>query len=472
MLKSDKPKQAVQMYLSEEEEWTRAVPVLDSIPVRDAEQGQVDEYIIGLGKDNPLTMNMMEQIVSLPNLERACRRVILNKGSSGIDGMSVAELGKWFRTNWRNLQRELLTGQYRPQQVKLVEIPKPKGGYRQLGIPTVKDRLVQQAIHQVLNKHYDSTFSQLSYGFRQGRGSREALRQVSHYLSEGRKYIVDIDLQNFFGEVNHDRLMQRLSKRIGDKNLLTLIHQYLKVGILSGGLSSQPRKGTPQGSPLSPLLSNIVLDELDKELTKRGHSYVRYADDIVILVSSLKSGERVKSSITKYLKERLKLKINESKSSIKRPHELNYLGHSFSSTGLLYLSQMSEVRLKDKIRRITQRNRGVRLSQIISELNNALRGWVNYFRQAQMRKRLRVLDSWIRHRLRSYRLKQCKRALGIMRFLHKLGIPKSRAWTTASSRCGWWRKSSTPASQEGMNNKWFDKQGLLNLSDYYKSLQT
>ena len=467
MEKSDK-RRSVQMHLSKEEEWTSDVPVLNGVAVSYAEQGQVDECKTGEEGTRALThSNLIESVASLSNLECACRRVINNGGSAGIDGMSVKELGAWFSQHWQGLQTSLISGTYQPQGVRSVQIPKPKGGYRQLGIPTVQDRLVQQAINQILEPIYDSTFSPTSYGFRRGRSSHDALSQLSHYLSQEKTYIVDIDMAKFFDEVNHDRLMSRLRHRIADKLLLQLIHRYLQAGIMEGGVMTQRIKGTPQGSPLSPLLSNIVLDELDKELSKRGHLYVRYADDIVIATGSLRAAERVQTSVTSYIENHLKLRVNRTKSKISRPWELNYLGHSFLSNGTICLSKESEGRLKEKLRNLTRRNRGRSLEQVLNELRPILRGWLNYFHLAKMKNKLIALDSWLRRRLRCYRLKQCKRAIGMMRFLHKLGVPKKRAWTTAASRKGWWRKSATPACNEGMNKDWFDQQGLFNLTENY-----
>ena len=471
MKKSEKTKPG-QMHLSEKEEWTREVPVLNGIAVSYARQGQVDECFTDEAEKEDSTPELLEEVISLGNLERACRRVMRNDGSAGIDGMVAKELGSWLSKNWQSLQEVLRQGTYVVSGVRELEIKKPKGGYRKLGIPTVIDRMIQQAIHQVINRIYDKTFSPTSYGFREGRGTKNALLQVSHYLKLGKTNVVDIDMAKFFDEVNHSRLLTRLSYRIKDKGLLRLIHQYLKAGILKGGLMTQRIKGTPQGSPLSPLLSNIVLDELDKELSKRGHHYVRYADDLLILVGSQKAAERVQSSVTTYIEKVLKLKVNKTKSSICKPLDLNYLGHRFMKNGDILLSEESEKRLKGKLRKLTQRNRGRSLKQVIKELNALLRGWLNYFKLAKMKSKLRILDSWLRRRLRCYRLKQCKRAISIMRFLRKLGVPEKRSWTTAISRRGWWRKSGTPASQEGMNKKWFNKQGLFNLSTNYLSFNS
>ncbi|MGK0363527.1 MAG: RNA-directed DNA polymerase [Saprospiraceae bacterium] len=471
MKKSDK-RYGIQMSLFDKEEWIEGVPVIDGVAVSYAEQGQVGEYLTGVRTKDPLTTNLLEQVIALPNLSRACKQVIANKGSAGVDKMTVKELQSWFSSNWQILQNELLQGTYVIQPVRTVMIPKPKGGERQLGIPTVKDRLVQQAISQVLNTIYEPTFSPTSYGFRTGRSPHDAIDQLSHYIGSGKTYIVDIDMAKFFDEVNHDRLMQRLRRRIADSKFLRLIHRYLKTGVLQGGMLEQQTKGTPQGSPLSPLLSNIVLDELDKELSKRGHHYVRYADDIIIAVGSQKSAERVESSVTFFIETTLKLKVNRSKSAIRRPTQLNYLGHGFMNKGEPILSKSSEQRLKNKIREITCRNRGRSFEQVKSDLHTSLRGWLNYFYKAHMKSRLEQIDGWMRRRLRCYQLKQCKRALGMMRFLHKLGISKIRAWTTATSRKGWWRKSLTPASHEGMNNEWFEMEEVYKLSYHYSLLHS
>lgn len=460
------------MNLSEKEEWTREVPVLSGVAVSYASQGQEDECFTDEEEKGSSTLGLLEEVISLENLERACRRVIRNDGSAGIDRMTTKELGKWLSKNWQLLQASIRQGTYKVSGVREVEIEKAKGGYRKLGIPTVIDRMIQQAIHQVINRIYNPTFSQTSYGFRAGRSTKNALLQVSHYLKLGKTYVVDIDMAKFFDEVNHARLLNQLRNRIKDKGLLRLIHQYLKAGILKGGLMTQRIKGTPQGSPLSPLLSNIVLDELDKELSKRGHHYVRYADDLLILVGSQRAAERVQLSVTTYIETVLKLKVNKTKSRICKPLGLNYLGHRFMKSGQILLSEESEKRLKGKLRKLTQRNRGRSLEQVIKELNALLRGWLNYFKLAKMKKKLTILDSWLRRRLRCYRLKQCKRAISIMRFLRKLGVPEKRSWTTAASRKGWWRKSGTPASQEGMNKDWFFKQGLFNLSTTYLSFNS
>ncbi len=412
----------------------------------------------------------MERIADPLNVAKAYRRVVSNGGSSGVDGMKVEELRGWLGNQLLNLQEQLLTGVYQPQAVKGVEIPKPNGGKRQLGIPTVIDRLVQQSIYQVLSVDYERTFSENSYGFRPGKNAHQALKQAASYVGEGKPFVIDLDLEKFFDEVNHHRLMWLLSTRIGDKRLLQLIHRYLKSGIMQGGIVSQRIKGTPQGSPLSPLVSNIVLDELDKELERRGHSYVRYADDVKIFVSSQRRAQEVKVSIISYITEKLKLKVNESKSGICRGYELNFLGHSILSKGRIGVSKKSVERLKDKVREVTKRNRGISLEEMLKELRLKLQGWLNYFRYAEMKGKMAELDGWIRHRLKCFRLKQCKRVIGIVRWLRKLGVEETLSWRLALSGKGWWRLSNSPAVNIGMNNRWLAAQGYYSLSDNYKSL--
>jgi group II intron reverse transcriptase/maturase len=463
-------RQGGQMSLFDTVEWHAGVAVLSGKGVPEAAKGRADEWLTDCYEERTSTVDLMSSVADLPNLSQACRRVIQNGGAGGVDGMEVVELREWFSANHEGLRTQLLSGNYHPSAVRGVKIPKPNGGERQLGIPTVVDRVVQQAIHQVLNPRYERVFSKSSYGFRLGKGARQALRQAGEYVGEGYKRVVDIDLAKFFDEVNHSRLLWRLSTRIGDKRLLKLIHRFLKAGMLEGGLLGQRVKGTPQGGPLSPLLSNIVLDELDKELERRGHRFVRYADDLIVLVASEKSARRVYDSLVTFIEDKLKLRVNREKSEIRRSYELNFLGHGILGNGSLMLSAKSEKRLKDKLRQTTRRNRGRSFAQVIKELNQQLRGWLEYFRYAMMKGKLRAIESWLKHRLRCYRLKQCKRAIGMFRFLFKLGVPRDRSWSTASNRRGWWVNASTPAAHEGMNNEWFLSEGLLAIVPIYARL--
>lgn len=453
-------------------ECTRAGLVWCGADVYQSAKRPSEEWLSDCEKGRTLTADLMDRVCDLSNLERACRHVIANKGRGGVDGMEVNDLGEWFSANWRGLQKSLLEGSYKPQTVRGVAIPKSNGGERLLGIPTVVDRLVQQALHQVLSVLYERIFSESSYGFRPKRSAHGALHQAAEYVSDGKTWVVDLDIAKFFDEVNHDRLMWLLSRRIGDKRVLKLIHRFLRSGLMLGGIESQRVKGTPQGGPLSPLLGNIVLDELDKELERRGHSFVRYADDVIMLVSSEQAAHRVLHSVSNYLARRLKLRVSETKSRVCRPSELNFLGHRIFADGTLGLSPESERRVKAEIRRITRRNRGVSLAQLIQELNRKLIGWLHYFRHARMRSKIQNLCSWIKRKLRCYRLKQGKRPIGMMRMLHRLGVPKHRAWTTAASRKGWWRKANAPATNEGMNNQWFTAQGLQDFNTLYLRLNT
>jgi RNA-directed DNA polymerase len=465
-------RQGGQMSLFDTVEWHAGAAVLSGARVSVATTGRADEWLTDCYEERTSTVDLMSSVADLSNLSRACLRVIRNGGAGGVDGMEVGELRKWLAVNHEELRGQLLSGNYRPSAVRGVKIPKPNGGERQLGIPTVVDRVVQQAIHQVLNPRYERVFSKSSYGFRPGKGARHTLRQSGGYVGDGYKHVVDIDLAKFFDEVNHARLLWRLSTCIGDKRLLKLIHGFLKAGMLEGGLLGQRIKGTPQGGPLSPLLSNIVLDELDKELERRGHRFVRYADDLIVLVASEKSAARVYKSLVRFIEDKLKLRVNRDKSEIRKSTELNFLGHGILGNGSLTLSAKSEKRLKDKLRQTTRRNRGRSFAQIIKELNQQLRGWLEYFRYAMMKGKLRAIESWLRHRLRCYRLKQCKRAIGMFRFLFKLGVPRDRSWSTASNRRGWWANASTPAAHEGMNNDWFLSEGLIAIVPTYARLHT
>lgn len=456
-----------QMSLFDIDEWGSSQSVKGT-DVFSADSGRVrHEWLSGCREERALTQDLLSQVADLKNLETALRKVVSNRGVAGIDGMNVLELKEWFNTHYRELQSALMTSTYKVTAVKEKIIDKPNGGKRKLGIPTVKDRLVQQAISQVLSTRYEPIFSEYSYGFRPQRNAHQALEKGGDYVAVGRNWVVDIDLAKFFDEVNHDRLLWQLSTRFGDKRLLKLIGKFLRSGILSGGMTNQQIKGTPQGSPLSPLLSNIVLDELDKELERRGHRFVRYADDLIILVRSEESAKRTMKGITAFIEDRMRLKVNADKSQIVRPHQLNFLGYCIFPDGNLGLSQKSEKRFKAKLNSLTKRNRGISLEQLISEINPVLRGWLNYFKRAKMRNRLNKISGWLRRRLRCYRLKQCKRALGIARFLYKLGVPWKRSWTTAGSSKGWFRLSMSHAVHEGMNLKWFDKIGLYNLTANY-----
>lgn len=425
------------------------------------------EWISDSEKERALTQDLMTEVCELSNLVAACGQVVKNGGCPGVDGMTTKELKEGFMELVSALREQLMQGRYKPQVVLGKEIPKPQGGFRLLGIPTVKDRLVQQAISQILSKRYERIFSAYSFGFRPGRSAHQALKKAGQYVGEGYSYVVDIDLEKFFDKVNHNRLLSVLSRRIADRKLLDLLRQFLKAGILLGGLQDQRTAGTPQGSPLSPILSNIVLDELDKELERRAHRFVRYADDMIILVKSEQAAKRVQESITDFIEEGLLLKVNRQKSRICRSWELNFLGHTILLDGKLGLSRESEQRFKVKLKQLTRRNRGISLEQLVKELNPKLRGWLQYFRYASMKNKLANLEGWLRRKIRCFRLKQCKRASGMIKFLTRLGVPRWRSILLAVSRKGWFRKSASPQAHEGMNVKWFTEIGLFSLNANY-----
>lgn len=419
-----------------------------------------------------LATDLMERIASVGNLQRAMKAVCRNKGAGGVDGMTVNDLPDWFASNRRVLSDQLLTGVYKPSAVRGVKIPKPGGGVRQLGIPTVVDRLVQQAIAQVLDPIIDPTFSDSSFGFRPGRGAHQALLQAQRYVrEEGRCIVVDLDLEKFFDRVNHDILMARLARRIGDKRLLRVIRRFLEAGMMHEGVCVRREEGTPQGGPLSPLLANVLLDDLDKELERRGHRFCRYADDCNIYVRTKAAGQRVMDSLTAFLEGKLKLRVNREKSAVEYIGKRKFLGYRLIDGGRLTVAPQSWKRFKDRIRAITRRNRGVSAERVISELNSFTTGWVTYFRLAECKSRLRDMDEWIRHKVRCYRLKQLKRRWTIIKYLTARGVPWDSAVPTASSGKGWWRLAATPAVHMAMNNARLAKAGLCSLTDRYQLLR-
>lgn len=423
-------------------------------------------------KAESLATDLMERICERANLNRAYKRVKQNKGAGGVDGMTVDGLFSWLAEHKEELIQSLLEGRYRPQPVRGMEIPKPDGGVRQLGIPTVVDRLVQQAMLQVLSPIIDPRFSESSFGFRPGRNAHQALQSAQTHVRDGNEVVVDIDLEKFFDRVNHDMLMARMSWHIGDKRVLRILRRYLEAGILQNGVVMERYEGTPQGGPLSPLLANVLLDDLDKELERRGHKFCRYADDCNIYVRTMRAGERVMASVTQFLERRLKLKVNSRKSAVAPVGERKFLGYRLIPEGGLIVAPESLERIKGKIRWMTRRNRGVSLETVVDQLNRALMGWVQYFRLTQWPSQMLSLDRWIRRKLRCYRLKQRKRAWSIAKYLMNLGVSAQSAWALAKSGKGWWRLSLSPAIHEAMNNAWFDKLGLVNLVQRYKSLTT
>jgi len=417
-----------------------------------------------LEKQRTLTETLLEKVVDYGNLNKAYAQVKANKGAGGIDEMEIEELGLWLNKNLNRIRESILSEKYEVSTVLKVEISKTTGGTRVLGIPTVRDRLIQQAINQELSRYYEPHFSESSYGFRPGRNPHQAILQSATYIKEGKEWVVDIDLENFFDRINHDRLMQRLSKGIGDKRLLRLVKAFLTAGIMDGGLIEQRTAGTPQGSPLSPLLSNIVLDELDKELEGRGHSFCRYADDCNIYVKSKKAGERVMSSIVKFIEKKMKLKVNLSKSGVRHCSDVKFLGYTLLPDGGIRVADKSVERFKDKVREITCRKRGVKMEQVIKELNQAIIGWTNYFHLAnRWLTNFRDLDGWIRRKVRCYRLKQCGKRYTIYKFLRSLKVPENTSWNVVMYSQGWWNMSKKKAVGNAMNLEWFSRLGLQSL---------
>jgi RNA-directed DNA polymerase len=422
---------------------------------------------------DPLKSVTMEKVVQKENLQKALKRVCSNKGSPGIDGMTVKELKGHLKDHWPEIRRQLVQGQYKPLAVKQVLIPKPGGGDRMLGIPTVLDRFVQQAILQVLTPMYDPGFSLYSYGFRPGRSAHQALGQAKAYIAQGYGWVVDIDLEKCFDRINHDILMGRLAKGISDKRILKLIRLYLQAGIMVNGVVQERNEGTPQGGPLSPLLSNILLDELDKELERRGHKFCRYADDCNVYVCSQRAGTRVMDSIESFLSKKLRLKVNRQKSAVAKPQDRQFLGLSFTSGRKLKIKLSSKAlkNVKHRIKKITRRSRGISLLQVIKELNSYLRGWLGYYKLIETPTTLRDLDSWIRRKLRCFVMKQwINNCHTRYKGLKALGVNDIAARCMAKSRKGPWALSNAKPVKVAMPNRFFAKMGLMFLLIQYKSL--
>jgi len=409
---------------------------------------------------------LMEEVIERENLRQALRRVKANKGSPGVDGMGVEELTGYLNEHWPSIREHLLSGIYKPQPVKRVEIAKPGGGIRKLGIPTVLDRFIQQAVMQVLQRRWDRTFSQRSYGFRPNRSAHQAVAQAQQYVAAGYRWVVDIDLEKFFDRVNHDKLMGEVAKRITDKRMLKLIRAYLNAGVMENGLVSAMEEGTPQGGPLSPLLSNIVLDELDQELERRGHRFVRYADDCNIYVGSRRAGQRVMESITGFLTTRLKLRVNSEKSAVGRPWERKFLGFSFtlSREPRRRIAPQAVKRFRERVRGLTRRTRGVSLEEMVKQLTVYLRGWREYFGFCQTPSVLQSFDEWVRHRLRATAWKQWKQGRRRFAELRRRGVGKALAAQTAGSAHGPWRLANSPALNMALPNAYFSSLGLPRLA--------
>jgi group II intron reverse transcriptase/maturase len=417
---------------------------------------------------------LMEAIVSRSNMMQAYDRVVSNKGAAGIDGMTTDHLKEYLHREWLRIREALLNGTYIPQPVRKVDIPKPGGGTRTLGIPTVLDRLIQQAVYQQLGPLFDPGFSANSYGFRPGKSTHQAVHASRSNVAAGKRWVVDIDLAKFFDRVNHDILMSRVARKIKDKQVLRLIRRYLQAGLFEGGLTSPRHEGTPQGGPLSPLLSNILLDELDKELERRGHSFCRYADDCNIYVKTERSAERVMASITTFLEKRLKLTVNQEKSAVARPWKRQFLGYGMTPhrTPKLKVGEKAIERIKSRLREISRKGRGRNLKRVIEEVTPILRGWSNYFKLSEVKKPFEELDSWFRRKLRCILWRQWKRSFTRARKLMQRGLSEERAWKSATNGRGPWWNAGASHMNEAFDISYFTELGLLSLLNQFHRFQS
>lgn len=426
----------------------------------------------GKDTDSHSGIELMEEVVSRPNMTKAYKRVVANKGAPGVDGMKIEDFRKHLTKEWAQIKEELLEGRYQPRPVRRVEIPKPNGGTRNLGIPTVMDRLIQQALNQVLSKFFEPKFSDHSYGFRPGRRAAQAILAAKSYVKDGRRWVVDMDLEKFFDKVNHDILMERIRRQVQDSRVLTLIRRYLRAGVMEDGTVRSNEEGTPQGGPLSPLLSNIMLTDLDRELERRGHAFCRYADDCNIYVRSEKAGQRVLESITRFLERKLRLKVNREKSAVDRPWKRKFLGFSFTSQHLtkIRVHAKSIKSIKDKVKALCRVGRGMNQRTFIeTKLNPALRGWATYFKEADTYTFAKQLDTWIRRRLRKLLWKQWDRIKTRYRKLAERGLDPKVCYMMANSSRGAWRMTGFSKMAEAFPYTYFDEQGLVSLYTIIRS---
>lgn len=414
-------------------------------------------------------VNLLERILSRPNILKAWKRVKANKGAQGIDGINIEAFPEYLKANWSRIREELFAGTYQPSPVRRVEIPKQTGGFRPLGIPTLLDRLIQQAISQVLSPIFDPDFSESSYGFRPGRSAHDAVYQVREYIRQKKRIVVDMDLSKFFDTVNHDVLMHRVSRKIRDKRVLRLIGKYLRAGVVVNGRLQRTPKGVPQGGPLSPLMANILLDDLDKELEKRGHCFARYADDFIILVKSKSAGDRVMRSVRKYLERKLKLQVNEKKSRVRETNQIDFLGFTFRKVKICW-SDKSYREFKRRVKRLTGRSWFVSMEYRMKKLNEFVRGWMNYYGISEYYEPIPEIDPWLRRRIRLCYWKQWRYRRTKIRELLKLGVPKSVAIPVCMSNKGLWRMSRSLATTSGLTNQWLKDQGLVSVKELWVNI--
>ncbi|SIN60382.1 group II intron reverse transcriptase/maturase [Vreelandella aquamarina] len=411
--------------------------------------------------------SLMERVVDPVNMEGAYRKVVANKGAPGVDSMTVHQLAGHLKQYWPTLRERLLADAYHPSPIRATTIPKPKGGTRQLGIPTVTDRLIQQALSQVLMPIFDPGFSESSYGYRPKRSAKQAVSAMKAHVTAGHRWVVDLDLEAFFDRVNHDLLMARVARRVDDKRVLRLIRRYLEAGMFQHGLPTPRRRGTPQGGPLSPLLANILLDDMDKALERRGHRFCRYADDLQVYVRSRRAGERVMASLSDFLGSSLKLTVNRAKSAVDRPWNRGYLGYTLTrhKRPKLTLAKASLQHLMQRVREILKRGRGRNIRRVIEELTPVLRGWASYFSLVDVKRPLEALDQWMRRRLRCVIWRQWKRPQTRRRKLLALGLDEQRAWRSAGNGRGPWWNAGASHMNQALPRKWFDRLGLISVLD-------
>jgi RNA-directed DNA polymerase len=433
-----------------------------------------DTVARGRTKAEAATEALMEQVVERGNMWAAYERVLRNKGAPGADGMRVGELKAWLQANWPSVKKALLAGSYLPREVRAVDIPKPQGGVRTLGVPTVVDRLVQQALLQVLQPVFEPGFSDSSYGFRPGRDAGQAVRAARDHVCSGRKWVVDMDLAKFFDRVNHDLLMARVARRVLDPRVLKLIRRFLEAGLIRGGTVQPRTQGTPQGGPLSPLLSNILLTDFDRELERRGHAFVRYADDSNVYLASRTAAEHAFEAMRHYLESELKLQINPAKSAVARASERDFLGYGLFGRERAKLRVAAAIiqRLRARVKDVLRQNRGVSVAGIIEALNPLLRGWTNYFRWAEVKNVWQELDGWLRRKLRGRLWRQCKRPLARARLLMRRGMPEERAWRSATNGRGAWWNAGASHMNHAFPKSFFDHMGLVSLVDTHRRFQS